>query len=222
MRAIHSLLTLFAIGVATASAGGCAENRTTLYIEHVLAQESNSDECDVSPPGELYRSAGLYDPGSGLPYVAHLVIANQMVPLGDNDTLRPETSRITMEGVEVSGAGESYTVPVAATVHPQPSTDPGYLTIGAPILQPDVSPGSYEITIVAFGTTLGGLKVETGEFVFPVTVLPEGSMRDCRTESQLADGDENSVREEPCGRAGQDGYPYYCARGGYPACSECP
>lgn len=222
MRLVPALVTLSLIASAALASGGCVENRTTMYIESVLGQSSDSDECDITPPGEIFVASGSYDPGAGRPYVAYLVVANQMVPLGDNDTLRPETSRIQLEGAEVRVPGEEgYTVPFTATVHPDASTDPGYVTVGVPILRSSVSPDDlYEVSIVVFGKTLGGLNVESGEFVFPITVVDSGDFAYCGT---LAEMNDEGFRVDPCGRFGQDGFLYPCSDDVYfPGCSVCP
>jgi len=220
MRLVHSLVTLFAISAAAALSGGCVENRATIYIESVLGQSSDSDECDITPPGEVFVASGSFDPGSGTSYVAYLVVANQMVPLGDNDTLRPETSRIQLEGAEISIPGEeTYSVPFSATVHPDPSTSPGYITVGVPLLRPDAEPGPLEVTVTVYGKTLGGLNVESGKFVFPIMVFEEGSFAFCGTLSDMTD---QGYPTDPCGRFGQDGLLYPCADVNFPGCEACP
>jgi len=220
MRLVHALVTLSVITAAAGLSGGCVENRATLYIESVLGQSGDSDECDITPPGEVFVASGSFDPGSGTSYVAYLVVANQMVPLGDNDTLRPETSRIQLEGAEISMPGQdTYSVPFSATVHPDPSTAPGYVTVGVPILRSDVTAGVYQVTVVVYGTTLGGLNVESGEFVFPITVFEEGTFAFC---GSLADMTDEGYPTDPCGRFGQDGYLYPCSDVNFPGCDVCP
>lgn len=211
MRLVHSLVTFHVLALGAALSGGCVDNRATLYIESVLAQDPAGEECDLTPPGDLYMGSGRFDPGSGGAYIAHLVIANQMVPLGDNDTLRPETSRIQMEGAEVSIPGqEPFTVPFAVTVQPDASTNPGYITAGVPLMTSDVGPGNYQVKVVVFGKTLGGLNVESGEFVFPITVYRSGTLAYCGTFDEMT---EAGYAVDPCGREGQDGYRYACAPG---------
>ena len=224
MRIVHSFLTLSVIAAGAALSGGCVENRATMYIENVLAQDPSSEDCDTSPPGEFYNPRGTYDPGYWGPYVAHLVVANQMMPLGNNNTLRSETSRIQLEGAEVHIPGvDDYTVQLAATIHPDPSTNPGYATIPVPLMPPDTEPGAYEVSIKVFGTTLGNQEVESGEFVFPIDVYPAGIYAYCGTRQDMSDAE---VPLEACNNFGQDDFLYACAPGQPqpPGCEEagCP
>lgn len=208
-----SLLSLCSLGAL--AFGGCADNRTTLFISGVAGfQPGDTCEVDVSLSGTQLLS-GSYDPLPGVPYVAWLIIANGMQPLGDNDTLRPETSRIQLQGAEISisaasggSAAPAFTINFAATIHPDESEDPGLAVLPVPIVPPtlNLGPGDYQVGITVFGETLGGTEVESGDFSFPVTIVPGGSFTVCESAAALP---EEFVH--PCGALAQDGYVFPCA-----------
>lgn len=191
---------------------GCVDNRATLFIDHVAGFEPDS-ECEVTlgiGTTEVFISQGSYDPQVPFPYIAPLVVGNQLVPLGDNDTLRPETSRIQLEGAEVrmeAPAGGSaipaFTTYFSGTIHPESSTDPGLIWVNVPVIpgDADLDDGIYRLTIRVFGTTLGGTEIESGDFVFPVQVINGLYTTNC-------DGIDNVV-PHPCGFV-QDGYNWPC------------
>ncbi len=213
-----SLLSLCSLGAL--ATGGCADNRTTLFIAGVRYFEPGGDcEADESLGGNQLLS-GSYDPLSGFPYYAWVIVANGLQPLGDNDTLRPETSRIQLQGAEISvrtvtgaAAAPAFTINFSATISPDDSEDPGVAVLPIPILQPSLSlnPGDYQVGITVFGETLGGTDVESGEFDFPVTVLPAGSLYSCQATSE-------SESVHPCGPLAQDGYTYPCGGSSSEAC----
>ncbi len=223
-------LTLLGLAAATSSLlGGCADNRSTLYINHVLGFGPD-DECtaEASLDGE-YQGAGIYDQFGGVPYRLTMVVANQLAPLGDNDTLRPETSRIQLQGAVVeitSPAGSSpiaaYTVPFAGTIQPDDSEDPGLasITVLLPLSDDNsrLDPGTYIASITVFGETLAGTDVESGKFDYPISVSTFGAYARCESFSGL----EDLGAVHPCGPLSQDGYYVSCGNSTEgPNCSRC-
>lgn len=215
-----SFLSLCSLGAL--AAGGCADNRTSLFIAGVRYFEPGGDcETDNSLGGNQLLS-GSYDPLTGLPYYAWIIVANGLQPLGDNDTLRPETSRIQLQGAEISvrtvtgsAAAPSFTINFSATISPDESEDPGVAVLPVPILQPSLNlgPGDYQVGITVFGETLGGTDVESGEFDFPVTVVPEGLLFSCEATIE-------SENVHPCGTLAQDGYAYPCGGSSATVCRD--
>jgi hypothetical protein len=211
-----------ALGLATAaivsalSVGGCVEDRTTLFIAGVTGFEDDKCDTEVSLAGQQLAS-GTYDPSTGNPYVVWLLIANGIQPLGDNDTLRSETSRIVVEGavvrVEESGGGEvaAYTVDSSVLVHPSESSEPGLTSAPIPVIPGGLGldNGLYVLYISVFGETHGGIDVESSEYAFAVDVR-SGALR-------CSDG-----AGHPCGPAlAQDGYAVACGDV-TPECPACP
>lgn len=191
---------------------GCADNRTSLYIDSVLGFESDS-ECalDVSLSADQVRlAAGTYDPESLFPYIAPLLIGNQLVPQGNDDTLRAETSRVQLEGavIEIRRAGSdaavlpAYTSYFGATIQPTESSEPGLMAAQIPLINGGVAleDGAYQVAIRVFGTTLGGKELESGEYLFALNV----------NNGYVNDNCPDSAREHPCGWP-QDGYCYKVA-----------
>lgn len=230
MRFFKLTRALFLAAVLTGAAtmsGGCADNRTSLVILMVQGLDEN---CEVEPAIDSDgRARGLYDPSFEGGYVAYLLLGNGLQPLGDNDTLRAETSRIQIEGCEVSiaaaggGAFPSFTMPIAFTIHPDDSEDLGLASVPVEIIPysigADMGYGTYLITLKVFGTTLGGKRVESGEFTFPVDVT---NLARCTTFDEAGP----SAEALGCYFYGQDG-PVYCGGNGiihYPnlgGCARC-
>lgn len=223
-------LTLLSVcGVASTMLGGCVENRTTLYIDSVLAYIPGED-CELEVSLESTKLiGGTWDPAGSGGYVLPLLIANGLQPLGDNDTLRPETSRITLEGAEIGveaatggNAVPAFTVPMTGTIYPDDSEDPGLMgaQLGLPLGGLGLGAGTYDVAIVVFGTTHGGLSVESSEFRFPITVTSPGAYGVC----QGADLDEDAFH--PCyPSVAQDLAPaYICEDFGVTVgnCASCP
>jgi hypothetical protein len=207
LKKLFGALSLFsACGLAAVTLGGCAEDRTTLFIHHVYA--FSPGDCEISPSLDgTQLGSGQFDPSFGTAYSAVLVIANGLQPLGDNDTLRPETSRIQLEGAEISvtsaggGAGlPAFTSPFTITIDPVDGEDPGVVAGSVPLIPPasGIADGLYTINIVVFGRTLGGKKVESPEFGFPIQVL-SGSAFYCGPAADVED------LMHPCGLP-QDGF----------------
>lgn len=212
LKKLTGALSLFsACGLMALMMGGCADNRTTLFIHHIYYFEPG--DCEISATlDDLQQASGVWNPSSPYPYIAGLIIANGLQPLGDNDTLRPETSRIQIEGAEVEVNGvnggaalPAYTVPFSATIDPDDSEEPG-LTAAYPVpLIPRGAPladGNYSLTIRVFGKTLSGKVVESGDFFFPIEVAA-GSGVFCGTE------DDATGYIHPCGLP-QDGGAVVC------------
>ncbi len=212
MRLIHSLFTLSVIAAGAALSGGCVENRATLFIHHVIAQDPEGNECDVSPTGERFSARGVFDPLGDRAFVEWVAVGNQLVPLGDNETLRPETSRIQIEGAEISipGTGiEPFIRSLSGTIDPDDSTNPGFISVGVELIPAglDIDDGEYVVDLIIYGRTLGGTEIESGTFSYPVLV-DNGSHAACGFA--FSDFEDAEIAIDPCGRSGMNGYAYAC------------
>ncbi|HSC88445.1 MAG TPA: hypothetical protein VLC09_14280 [Polyangiaceae bacterium] len=181
LRKFSPLAVPFALLLtAGASVGGCVENRSSVYIHQVMRPCNDV----TASPDEPAISEGVYDPARGS-YMVPLLVANQLTPLGDQDTLKPETSRFVVKGIEVEVLSNdlatvitAYQSVAAGTVSPSDSEDPGYGIVWATIV-----PGSANVrtnqrvisSVRVFGETLAGTELETGVFQFPVNVVARGS-----------------------------------------------
>lgn len=211
LKKLSTALGLAAVSTLSAlSMGGCVEDRTTFFIAGVAGFPPDEPECDLDPSLSMTQlTVGTYDPSSGAPYITWLLLANGMQTLGDNDSLRPETSRIIVEGAVVTisqgeNSVDSFTIDSSGVVNPDESEDPGLAVIPIAVLPAGlgISNGDYVIRISVFGETLGGIDVETSEYAFPVTVR-SGSLVACTTGVDR--------RGHPCAEgAAQDGFEVTC------------
>ncbi|MCC6217776.1 MAG: hypothetical protein IT376_23155 [Polyangiaceae bacterium] len=161
------------------AAGGCADNETMLFVVGVQAVEGDClAKPDLSKP---FRGAGVLDLALRNPpvYSAALIVGNQLVQRGDEEKLRTESSHISLEGAEVTVtdlAGtqlDAYTVDVSGYVPATKGNEAGYGVATVPLIPGggDITAGAtYRAIVRVFGRTLGGQVVESGEFVYPISV----------------------------------------------------
>lgn len=173
-------------------ASACADNNQTLFIRQVQAPESG--ECGFSndPQGDYYMN-GVLDLMLTSQYRATLLVGNQIVPRGDSDRVRAETSRVSLDEAEVrveytdGTEVNSFTIPGNGFVDPSSGSEPGWGTfrtvlidsatadglrgaLGATSTSRSSKVGRVVAVVKVFGKTLGGREVETGEFRFPIEV----------------------------------------------------
>lgn len=173
---------------------GCVENRSSVFIAGATSV-SVEDDCAFEPGADFTQVfRGRYDIAPGGPYVMALIVANQLQALGDNDTLRSETSHIQIEGAEVrlesldgGSVPGGYTVPFTSVIAPTRSETPGFGGAAFPAIPAGAitQPGTYIVHVRVFGTTMGGVAVESGEFSQPIDVC-EGCLATCDREDELA------------------------------------
>lgn len=173
--------------------GGCAENRSSLFIGGLLYLDPTSTECTAEVTGDVQTlSRGTVDLTISQfgGYTALLLVGNQLVTQGNPNLLRTETSRIQIEGADVTvtpisggGGGGSYRVPLSGFVNPD-DTDAGLASIGATVVPSGVvdGAGDYLVEVTLFGKTLGGTAIESGKWSFPLTAC-EGCLAYCPADS---------------------------------------
>ncbi len=191
---------------------GCVENRSTLYVQRALHVPAG-EECVASVDLNTL-SSGAMDLALTSSYAVPVVIANQLRPLGDSDRLRTETSHVQLEGFEVTieGVGDAtpslanYSRRFSAIVQADAGETAGLTPVTLELVPSGAieETGSYLVHIVVFGTTLGGVSVESPEFVWPLTVC-NGCLFTC--------GDV----EDPCIIGNDD--PHHCSY--YGECNLC-
>lgn len=195
----------------------CAENESSLFIRGCLVPDP--DTCIASPSGDGALSAsGLLDlnvSGNGS-YSCPLLIGNQLVPVGDDVTLRTETSRIFVYAFDVSvtdstGAiNTTFTAPANGMIDPTSGPTPGYGAVGALLIDAAtaaaVPPSGTELLlkVVAHGKTLGGVEIESGEWPFQVGVCAGCT---CGGTSPICAAPDDTV--EPDCLSGVDGHCRY-------------
>ncbi len=184
--AIRATTLAFAATLVTASA--CSHNDGSIFIAGILAPPtgSQSGAClyQANPAGP-FESSGLLDVALTDHYVASILVANQLVPRGDNANLRVETNRFVIQGAIVritdsQGAPvrKPYTIQGGGEVDPASGGSPGYSVFSTTIIDADTarqlrkaaSPQSVRLVTYfkVFGQTTGGTSIESMEFLFPV------------------------------------------------------
>ncbi len=192
----NAIAQVVRVGFALAlicSSLACSENGASLFIHHVPVPDP-SDECKVTPdPSGLQILHGTLDKSLSLTYIQSFVVGNQLIPRGDSDTLRPETSRVQIYEVEVSvfdflgNLLTEFTVPATGFVGESEGTTPGYGLTFATLIDAgtasriDTSQGSQTVVarVKIYGQTLGGLEVETGFWDFPIYVCGDPGNFSC-------------------------------------------
>ncbi len=218
---MRSRFPLFAFGLAalagTFGVVGCVENRSSLFIVGMTRGEPEGGSCtfEASLFIEKPITRGIYDLTFAAKngYRVAFVVGNQLQPLGDDDTLRPETSRIQIEEVEVAiepisdGAAvegpSNYIVRMSSLVDTSEGEAPG---LG--VMWPELIPagaiteeGEYELALILRGRTLGGTEIESGEFYFTI---------DARYGALAGIPDDLGSRLVPCFLGSDDGADCRC------------
>jgi hypothetical protein len=210
------------LGVA---AIGCTEEQTGFFIEANV--KVDPPECIARAEGSVTRLlGGSLDVGLAQSYGAILLVGSQLAPRGDKTNLRSETMITTITGAEVhlyTDTGEpdpyspEFTVPATGVILPSGSADPGYGVVpvtlipaatGVELAREITSTSDYRTRVAVvsvFGTTIGGLDIESAEFTYVITVC-EG----CLVEFPL---EALSTVDGSCGGSVEDSAPTPCAPG---------
>ncbi len=178
MSAIAKIASFGGLSLALLGAvSGCADNESSLFIIGVLSIDDN--ECVVDPrPEGPFLFSGTLDLALRTSYSAPLLVGNQLTERGSRNQLRTETSRVRLEGAEVTletanGATiAEFTTLGSGFAHPAADTDPGYGGFLADLVPPgaQVPEGQVVAIVKVFGTTLGGQELESAELRFPIEV----------------------------------------------------
>lgn len=163
---------------------GCSDTYSTLFIRQVQ-QPDPDDDCNVSNDSSAaVKLSGTLDRAVEDGYMAHVLVGNQMIPRANNNLLRPETGRIQLYEMEIevfdfTGASVAFfAAPISGFADIATSTLPGYGLVQTSILPPavaaaiDTSAGAASVVarMRVFGTTLGGLEVDSAPWDFPMTI----------------------------------------------------
>lgn len=213
-KVIGSIIALGAFGMVLGP--GCADNRSSIFIVNALAVPQ--DTCTwTADNGEAVRPAGRLDVAISKEYWIPLLVANQLVPRGNESTLRTETSRVSFSKAEVnltdSGGTDipngHFTVPVTGFADPSSGTEPGYGSVAVTMIDPtsaaSIQPGEVIANVILSGETLGNVDVETDSWAFPITVCNGCSV------FFSADGDDPARPGIDCDV--RDDAPVYCRMG---------
>lgn len=180
-----------AVGVlATAFTPACAENDQSIFVRMVLAPPSNRQNGTclyTADPTQPKMSEGLVDAAVRDTYSSTLLVSNQLIPRGDANSTRAESNRVHINGAVVrvsdpnGGAIGEFTSLGSATIDPQVNNAPSFAPVNVDAIDPPtmakiaegLAAGQSKLVVAnikAFGRTLGGVDVESGEFQFPIRV----------------------------------------------------
>jgi hypothetical protein len=165
----------------------CAPDESSLFIRGCLNMPS--DTCTVNADtATVELGSGALDAAQRHDYHCPLLIGNQLVPRGDQNKLRTETSRIEITSAVVTvtvtaddgkvSTVETFEVPASGFADPGTSSAPGYgiadvtLLDAATASDPQYVGQTLEAHVKVKGRTLGGNVLESGEWIFPIVVTP--------------------------------------------------
>jgi hypothetical protein len=213
MKRIWShVVSLVVVGIAAGAAmPACASNDQTIFIRSALAPSINRQMGGciyTNDPTQAQLFEARADLGVTDSYFAILLVGNQMTPRGDSLSNRAESNRVHISGavVRVTEADgtliREFTSLATGFADASSANTPAYATVGItaldaptrdillPSLPNRVVSKTVLINIKAFGTSLAGKDVETGEFQLPMQVC-NGCLVDFST------GNDDTAKVQP-------------------------
>jgi len=182
--------SLLAVGIGLVTASACVENRGSLQVIGVMVPPvpMMGMGCQYQPSQTApILFSGHMDIALTNQYEPALLIENQMVARGNNTQLRVETSSVEIEGATVritDAVGNqitSYTTVGSGFAPASSGSTPGFGAVSVIMVDPQTAMaisgevaarGSKRLITYTkvYGHTLGGLKIEAAEFIYPVDV----------------------------------------------------
>jgi hypothetical protein len=191
-RFLGHALSVVTVGVvALVAAPACVENNQSIYIQRVLAPPTArvNNVCQyTADPQALPLFEGVLDGAVRDTYVAVMMVGSQLIPRGDNTQTRAEPNRSYINGfvikiTEPDGETEigEFTSTASGFLDPAQATQPDLDVVATTVLDATTTgkliqgiSGTQTKLVVAnikaFGKTLGGVDLESGEFQFPIRV----------------------------------------------------
>jgi hypothetical protein len=176
-------------------APGCADNNSSLFITAVLYRKP--PQCVViADQTQETLGGGVLDLSFTKSYVAALLVGNQLTSRGSKQTLRTETSRVTLNGAEITLTDSQgheiarYSVNGTGFVDVSRGEDSGFGIFDAELIpasmgtkldtamtmtkmgiaNPSLQTSDQVVARVrVFGSTLGNEDVTSSELSFPIT-----------------------------------------------------
>jgi hypothetical protein len=175
----------------------CARDDSSLFIRGCVDVPRDTCVVDVANPLIPLLFGGSMDAAYVSEYQCVALVENQLVPRGDANKLRTETSRVELYQADVqvlntnnppqvinrgaAGAAQ-FSVPITGFVDPSMGTDPGigaasvimldFATVQA-LASAAVATNTQQmvqVSVIIRGRTLGGLEVHTNEFLYPINL----------------------------------------------------
>lgn len=207
----HVASLVFVGAAASAAVPACAANDQTIFIRSALAPSANRTLAGcvyTNDPTQAQLFEARADLGVTDSYFAILLVGNQLLPRGDSLNNRAESNRVHINGaiVRVTEADgtliREFTSLATGFADPSSSNTPAYASVGITALDAPTKamllPGlpnrlvskTVLINIKAFGTSLGGKDVESGEYQLPMQVC-NGCLVDFST------GNDDTAKVQP-------------------------
>jgi hypothetical protein len=216
-RIVGRCLMLAALPIgALALTPACAQNDQSIYIRDTLAPPTNrqNNECVYLPdPTAPFLPEGILDVAARDSYTVNLLIGSQLAPRGDTAALRTESNRAHLNGAVVTvtdtvgGQIGAFTATGTGFVDPQQNNTAAFGILSVTAIDvvtaqkiasslPTNADGTKGVKLVlanikAFGTTLGGVDIESGAYQFPIRVC-SGCL------INFATGDDPAVKGVDC------------------------
>lgn len=190
-RVLGQALSVVTVALlATAFTPACAENDQSIFIRAALAPSTNRQggRCVyTSDPTQTGLFEGTVDVAIAESYSAVLLIGNQLAARGDSANTRAESNRAHINGAVVrvtdpnGGLIGEFTSLATGFVEPQLNNQASYgpisvTAIDVPTMNKiagDMELGGSKLVaanIKAFGRTVGGVDLESGEFQLPIRI----------------------------------------------------
>src|SRR3954468_3826379 len=188
-RMLRSILAggLAAAGLAIFTPS-CSDNNSSLFITGVLYP--TPPQCALTPElTAVSLGSGILDLGFRQNYKASLLVGNQLTSRGSKQTLRTETSRVTLRGAEVhlnTSTGQElfkFSVNGSGFVDVNRGEDSAFGLFEAELIPGSIGqqltttlgiPAGGTSQVIAlvrvFGETLGNQELTSSELSFPITV----------------------------------------------------
>ena len=184
-------------GTAFAIFSACAHDDSSIFIRSVLSPPqagATAGTCLYSAdPNSPALSAGSLDIAFQSSYEASLLVGNQLQARASTEQGRTETNRVSLQGVIVrvtddqnNPLGVPFTRTATGFIDPSTGGQPAYSVIFATVINHTITDGllptvqqkdngRFKVVrlmayIKTFGTTLGGVHVESNELQFPIDV----------------------------------------------------
>lgn len=232
----QTLLLGTAAALAFFATPACVDNDQSIFIRDVLAPPTTrtNNECTyTNDPTQAALFQGTLDVAVRDSYTAVMLVGNQMIQRGDNTAPRSESNKAHINGAVVrvtdanGGAIASFTSPSQGFVDQAEGTQATYgtfavIAIDAPTaakIRKGMPAGGQQLVLAnikAFGETLGGVDLESGEYQLPIKVcngclIDFGGFDDTATPgvdcnlgiATLASGTQSGSTTLPC-NPGQD------------------
>ena len=191
-RILGHVVSVLVVGLAVSSVlPACATNDQTIFIRKALAPaltRTNGICTYTSDPTQPALFQATLDLGVADNYFAVLLVGNQLIPRGDQLNNRAESNRIHINGATVRVTEpdgrliREFTSLATGFADPANNSAPEYTSIGVtgidaptkdlllPTLPNRLASRTILMNFKAFGVSLGGEDVESGEFQLPARV----------------------------------------------------